>query len=174
MFGLQAHRRVQPLLYRAAAKQRADRDFSLCITFLLFVVVPCAICTETFKKSRITREDYYQDLADIPNRCSITFHSTRSHSAIQSNGSSIVPFIGTPLVRDSQLLLLRLYYSIDYPVKYFIVVVSEKAWDMTLGALGYQLQHLKEYGQNVVVITCQHPPAVAEGWNASKHHLTSA
>lgn len=34
---------------------------------------------------------------------------------------------GTSIVRDSQLLALRLLYSIDYPVKYFILVVPRQA-----------------------------------------------
>uniref|UniRef100_A0A383WN37 Uncharacterized protein n=1 Tax=Tetradesmus obliquus TaxID=3088 RepID=A0A383WN37_TETOB len=30
----------------------------------------------------------------------------------------------------------------------------------------YELEHLKEYATNVVIITCTNPPSVAEGWNA--------
>lgn len=176
MFCLGARPRIQTLL-RAAAEQTlpfqgVNRNISVCTTLLLLLLVPCSICDDGItNKTRVTREDYYQDVADIPNICAITFKSTRNdHASMPSNGSAVVPFIGTPLVRDAQLLLLRLYYSIDYFVKYFIVVVSEKAWEVTLGGLGYELQHLKEYGRNVVVITCQHPPAVVEGWNASKSY----
>uniref|UniRef100_A0A383VVC8 Glycosyltransferase 2-like domain-containing protein n=2 Tax=Tetradesmus obliquus TaxID=3088 RepID=A0A383VVC8_TETOB len=34
------------------------------------------------------------------------------------------------------------------------------------GAIWYEVQHLKEYADNVVIITCEHTPSVAEGWNA--------
>jgi hypothetical protein len=34
---------------------------------------------------------------------------------------------GTSLVRDSQLLALRLFYSADFPVKNFILVVPRAA-----------------------------------------------
>ncbi|WIA34956.1 hypothetical protein OEZ86_013237 [Tetradesmus obliquus] len=30
----------------------------------------------------------------------------------------------------------------------------------------YELEHLKDYAENVVIITCTDPPSVAEGWNA--------
>ncbi|WIA14795.1 hypothetical protein OEZ85_003279 [Tetradesmus obliquus] len=93
-----------------------------------------------------------------------------SNSNTLSPGS-YVPFIGTSVVRDGQLLLERLYYSLDYPVRYFIVVVSERTWASRrrVGALGYELQHMHDYADNVVIVTCAHAPAVTEGWNAVFH-----
>ncbi|WIA34946.1 hypothetical protein OEZ86_013227 [Tetradesmus obliquus] len=34
------------------------------------------------------------------------------------------------------------------------------------GGMWYELEHLKDYAENVVIITCTDPPSVAEGWNA--------
>lgn len=69
--------------------------------------------------------------------------------------------------RDPQQLVLRLYYStLDYSVKYFVVVVPERALSPPHGAIWYEVQHLKEYADNAVIVTCERTPSVAEGWNA--------
>jgi hypothetical protein len=78
-----------------------------------------------------------------------------------------MPFIGTSIARDSQLLVLRLFYSsLDFPVKHFVVVVPERAMNPPHGGMWHELEHLKDYANNVVILTCAHPPSVAEGWNA--------
>jgi hypothetical protein len=80
-----------------------------------------------------------------------------------------IPFIGTSIGRDPQQLVLRLFYSTrDYPVKHFIVVVPEKALSPPHAAIWYELEHLKEYADNVVIIACKRTPSVAEGWNAGE------
>lgn len=37
----------------------------------------------------------------------------------------------------------------------------------------HEVQHFKDYGTNIIIIACQHPPSVAEGWNAVFHALSA-
>ncbi|KAF6252391.1 hypothetical protein COO60DRAFT_1553242 [Scenedesmus sp. NREL 46B-D3] len=112
----------------------------------------------------VTYAHYYADDNARANPCKVVHNVTKPGL---SNSTGYVPFIGTSISRDSQLLILRLYHSLqDYPVKQFVVVVPERALSPPQGAMWYQLQHLKEYGDNVMIISCVHAPSVAEGWNA--------
>jgi hypothetical protein len=116
----------------------------------------------------ITYARYYHDANARANVCKIA-HSSSSRT-IDSNSTGYVPFIGTSIARDSQLLVLRLFYSsLDFPVKHFVVVVPERAMNPPRGGMWYELEHLKDYAKNVVIITCTDPPSVAEGWNAGGH-----
>lgn len=110
----------------------------------------------------VTYAHYYRDERTRPSACRIAHKPNRPF-----NGSSgYVPFIGTSIGLDPQHLSLRLYYStLDYPVKYFVVVIPERALLPPHGAW-YEVQHLKEYADNVVIVTCADTPSVAEGWNA--------
>lgn len=111
----------------------------------------------------ITYAHHYPSDSVRPNVCKIAHKPDRP-----LNGTSgYVPFIGTSIGRDPQQLVLRLYYStLDYPVKYFVVVIPERAMSPPHGAIWYEVQHLKDYAQNAVIITCSRTPSVAEGWNA--------
>jgi hypothetical protein len=115
----------------------------------------------------ITYAHYYPSADARPNTCKIV-HTAQKEQ--YSNIKDYVPFIGTSIVRDSQLLVLRLFYSsLDFPVKHFVVVVPEMAMNPPRGGMWYELEHLKDYAENVVIITCTDPPSVAEGWNAGGH-----
>ncbi|WIA35977.1 hypothetical protein OEZ86_004357 [Tetradesmus obliquus] len=117
----------------------------------------------THRDPPVTYAHYYRYENTRPNICKI------AHRAVRPlNGTSgYVPFIGTSIGRDPQQLVLRLYYStLEYPVKNFVVVIPERALSPPHGAIWYEVQHLKEYADNVVIITCTHTPSVAEGWNA--------
>lgn len=117
----------------------------------------------------ITYEHYYRSESNRANLCKIHH---KPQSAL-NGASGYVPFIGTSMGRDPQLLVLRLYYStVDYPVKYFVVVVPERALSPPHGAIWYEVQHLKEYAVNVVIVTCARTPTVAEGWNAGEPKAT--
>lgn len=37
--------------------------------------------------------------------------------------------------------------------------------------LRYEIKHFREYGSNILIIACKHPPSVTEGWNAVFHAL---
>jgi len=37
--------------------------------------------------------------------------------------------------------------------------------------MAYELRHLKQYGSNIIIVACEHPPSVTEGWNAVFHIL---
>jgi hypothetical protein len=115
----------------------------------------------------ITYAHYYADDNARANPCKVVHNVTKPNLANSTTG--YIPFIGTSISRDSQLLVLRLYHSMkDYPVKQFVVVVPERALSPPQNAMWYQLQHLKEYGDNVMIIACAHAPSVAEGWNAGE------
>ncbi|KAF6251793.1 hypothetical protein COO60DRAFT_1557243 [Scenedesmus sp. NREL 46B-D3] len=112
----------------------------------------------------ITYAHHYPDAEARPNTCKIVHNN---NSKQYNNSTGYVPFIGTSIVRDSQLLVLRLFYSsLDFPVKHFVVVVPERAMNPPHGGMWYELQHLKDYAEHVVIITCVESPSVAEGWNA--------
>lgn len=119
----------------------------------------------------ITHSHHYRSDSTRPNVCKIAY---KANSTL--NGTSgYVPFIGTSIGRDPQQLVLRLYYStLHYPVKYFVVVIPERAMSPPHGAIWYEVQHLKEYADNVVIITCEHTPSVAEGWNAGESSAPAA
>jgi hypothetical protein len=142
----------------------ASKNAALLFTvgFLFFVSYTDA----SQSQEPITYAHYYLNADTRPNTCKI-FHNTSKKQ--YSNNTNYVPFIGTSIARDSQLLVLRLFYSsLDFPVKYFVVVVPERALEPPRGGMWYELEHLKDYAENVVIITCTNPPSVAEGWNAGK------
>lgn len=94
-----------------------------------------------------TYASYYKSDSQRPNVCKVAHQSppTKEGVAVNFTGHNhYIPFIGTSLVRDSQLLLLRLYYSIDYPVKNFLLVVSERTYNGH-NAMSYQIKHMKEF-----------------------------
>lgn len=35
----------------------------------------------------------------------------------------------------------------------------------------YEIRHLKDHAENLLLIACDHPPSVSEGWNAVFHAL---
>jgi hypothetical protein len=106
-----------------------------------------------------------------PNSCKVVHDavaaSNRSH--VLPGTSGYVPFIGTCVGRDPQQHVLRLYYSAkDYPVKRFILVVPERSLSPPHAAIWYEVEHLKQYVDNAVIIACTSTPSVAEGWNAGR------
>jgi hypothetical protein len=140
---------------------------------LLYSVIlqsPSALSQPLKLDEPITYSHYYNDESTRPNACKIALKAGRP-----LNGTSgYVPFIGTSIGRDPQQLVLRLYYStLDYPVKHFVVVIPERALSPPHGAIWYEMEHLKEYAENVVIVTCSHTPSVAEGWNAGKFQHSS-
>lgn len=133
---------------------------------------PSAGCQPLKLDEPVTYAHHYTDDNARPNPCKVVHNVTKPGL---SNSTGYVPFIGTSISRDSQLLVTRLYHSTkDYPVKQFVVVVPERALSPPQGAMWYQLQHLKEYGDNVMIIACAHAPSVAEGWNAGERLQTLA
>lgn len=133
----------------------------LLIPFVLRAFV--AYCQPVQHEDPITHRNYYPDESTRPNACKVAHKPVRA-----LNGTAgYVPFIGTGVSRDPQSLILRLYYSTkDYPVKYFIVVIPERTLSPPHGAIWYEVEHLKQYADNVVIISCAQTPSVAEGWNA--------
>jgi hypothetical protein len=76
-----------------------------------------------------------------------------------------IPFLGTSVTSDRQLLLLRLLHSIDYPVKHLIVVAQDPK--MHKGSLiKAEIEHAQQFVRNIVLIYCDTQPAVTEAWNA--------
>lgn len=137
---------------------------------VLALFLPEFICQPQHEP--ITYAHHYPDADARPNVCKIA-HSTNSR--LTSNSTEYVPFVGTSIARDSQLLVLRLFYSsLDFPIKHFVVVVPERALSPPRGGMWYELEHLKDYAEIVVIITCTNPPSVAEGWNAGEKHNSSA
>jgi hypothetical protein len=116
----------------------------------------------------ITYAHHYPSDHVRPNTCKIAHNAVSPNSSL--NGTSgYVPFIGTSIGRDPQQLVLQLYYSTrDYPVKHFVVVAPENAMSPPHGAIWYELEHLKHYADNVVIVACSRTPSVAGGWNAGK------
>jgi hypothetical protein len=140
---------------------------------LLHVLVqqaPLAFCQPLRLDEPITYAHYYPSDHVRPNTCNIAHNAVAAGSSLNSdNPAGYIPFIGTSVSRDPQQLVLRLYYSTrGYPVKYFIVVAPEKAMQPPHGALWYELEHLKQYADNVVIIACTRAPSVSEGWNAGE------
>lgn len=135
----------------------------LALLYLFVLNAFSAQCQPLRSDEPVTYANYYREESTRPNACKIAYQASRS-----LNGTSgYVPFIGTSIGRDPQQLVLRLYYStLDYPVKHFVVVVPERALSPPHGAIWYEMEHLKEYGENIVIISCSHTPSVAEGWNA--------
>jgi hypothetical protein len=132
---------------------------------------PAAYCRQHISirtDEPITYAHHYPSDHVRPNTCSIAHNAVAADSSL--NGTSgYIPFIGTSIGRDPQQLVLRLFYSTrDYPVKYFIVVVPEKALSPPHAAIWYELEHLKQYADNAVIIACKRTPSVAEGWNAGE------
>jgi hypothetical protein len=140
---------------------------------LLLLYALSAVCQPLKTDEPVTYSHYYADELARPNPCKVVHNATKpdlNNSTGLGNNTGYVPFVGTSVSRDSQLLILRLYHSTrDYPVKQFVVVVPERALEPPQGAIWYQLQHLKEYGDNVMIVACPHAPSVAEGWNAGGH-----
>jgi hypothetical protein len=133
------------------------------------LLAQCQANVESKPNERITNTNYYPDGSTQPNSCKIAHKAAAAGSrAIDPNSTAgYVPFIGTSVGRDPQQLILRLYYSTsDFPVKNFIVVFPEKSLSPPHGAIWYEVEHLKQYADNVVIITCTHAPSVAEAWNA--------
>lgn len=110
----------------------------------------------------ITYSSYYSNDAERPNVCRL-IHSGRAPPALTPG--AYVPFVGTSAILDSQLFLLRLFYSADFPVKHFIVVVAKEVLTART-PLGYEVRHLQTHGANVNVVACDSHPTCAEGWNA--------
>jgi hypothetical protein len=136
----------------------------LVLQILLLLHALTALCQPLKLDEPITYAHHYADENARPNPCKVVHNVTKPGLG---NNTAYVPFVGTSISRDSQLLVLRLYHSTrDYPVKQFVVVVPERALSPPQGAVWYQLQNLKDYGDNVMIIACQHAPSVAEGWNA--------
>lgn len=146
----------------------SSRIAVLAVLFLL-QLAHSALCQPLKTSEPITYSHYYAGDNTRPNPCKVVHNVTKPSLANSTNTTGYVPFVGTSISRDSQLLVLRLYHSTrDFPVKRFVVVVPERALNPPAGAMWYQLQHLKEYGDNIVIIACQHAPSVAEGWNAGE------
>jgi hypothetical protein len=126
-----------------------------------------AACQPLKLDEPLTYANYYTDENARANPCKVVHNVT--NPSLGNSTTGYIPFIGTSISRDSQLLVLRLYHSTrDYPVKQFVVVVPERALSPPQNAIWYQLQHLKDYGDNVMIIACAHAPSVAEGWNAGQ------
>jgi hypothetical protein len=131
--------------------------------------------TDPKPKERITYANYYPYGNTQPNSCKIAHNAAAAAVAgnramVFNSTAGYVPFIGTSAGRDPQQLILRLYYSTrDYPVQHFIVVVPEKSLSPPHAAIWYEVEHLKQYADNVAIITCTRTPSVAEGWNAGGH-----
>lgn len=95
--------------------------------------------------------------------------SAGNRSFVIEGTSSFVPFIGISIGRNPKQLVLRLYYSTrDCPMKHFIIDVPESSLGPPHAAIWYEVEHLKPYADNVVIITCTSTPAVAEGWHAGR------
>lgn len=144
----------------------------LLLLLALWRHAPAAYCGQDVRLDEpITYAHHYPDEHMRPNTCKIA-HNAAAAGTSMNGTSGYVPFIGTSIGRDPQQLVLRLYYSTrDCPVKHFIVVVPEKAMSPPHGAIWYELEHLKQYADNVVIIACTRAPAVAEGWNAGERWL---
>jgi hypothetical protein len=145
----------------------------ICTLLLLAVLLhaPVVYCQPLKLDEPVTYAHYYPDERVRPNSCQIAHRGNAADSLTGTSG--YVPFIGTSVGRDSQQLILRLYYSTkDYPVKHFILVVPEKAMRPPHGAIWYQVEHLKQYASNVVIIACKRAPSVSEGWNAGESGIT--
>jgi hypothetical protein len=160
----------------AAGAIGAVRRTSWLLLLLLHVLLqqtPLALSQPLKLDEPITYAHHYRSDHARPNSCNIAHNAVAAGSSLDLNGTAgYVPFVGTSVGRDPQQLVMRLYYSTrDYPVKYFIVVVPASAMHPPHGALWYELEHLKQYADNVVIITCTHTPSVAEGWNAGEGHM---
>lgn len=88
-------------------------------------------------------------------------NSPVGYSFRRSTASGIIPVLGVGVVDDSELYLLRLFYSIDYPVKHKIVVVGGQE-----GNVVAQVGHILNNFENVTSIQCTQLIGVSEGWNA--------
>jgi hypothetical protein len=147
------------------------------LVLLQAVVLLSLFAQPSSAAERITYTNYYPNEKMRSNSCKII------HDAVAaSNRSDIlpgtsgyyVPFIGTSIGRDPQQLVLRLHYSTrDYPVKRFIIVVPERSLRPPHAAIWYEVEHLKRYADNAVIIACTRAPTVAEGWNAGKGAIVS-
>jgi hypothetical protein len=141
----------------------------LLLLILLLQGAPAAMCQPPKVDEPISYEHYHADDNVRANPCKVV-HNVTAPAVGAVAGTGYIPFVGTSIAHDSQLLLLRLYNSLrDFPVEQFIVLVPERALDPPQGAIWYQLQHLKEYGDNVMIIACRHAASVADGWNAGDH-----
>ncbi|KAF6253653.1 hypothetical protein COO60DRAFT_1545930, partial [Scenedesmus sp. NREL 46B-D3] len=143
-FSLQCQALQRLLLQITRLRRRMMITNKAAFIFVLALFLPEFICQPQHEP--ITYAHHYPDADARPNVCKIA-HSTNT--------------------RDSQLLVLRLFYSsLGFPIKHFVVVVPERALSPPRGGMWYELEHLKDYAENVVIITCTNPPSVAEGWNA--------
>jgi hypothetical protein len=129
------------------------------LPLVLAVLVMC--CSQTFSKTE-QFQSYYMNEDDRPNPCSIAF---RSQFTSEIKDKEYIPFLGTSITYDQQLLLLRLLHSIDYPVKR-LIVVAQRPSKHNNTMLKAELAHARQYIRNIVLIYCDSHPAVSEAWNA--------
>lgn len=97
-------------------------------------------------------------------------HSTMCRKAFVSasrsvtTGTDYIPFLGTSVISDQQLYMLRLLHSIDYPVKNLVIVVQDPAIHNN-NIIRAELEHAQQFLHNIVLVYCDTQPSVTESWN---------
>lgn len=91
------------------------------------------------------------------NKCTVIHNGS---ARVTKSGSAGIPVLGLPVLSDPELYLLRLLYSIDFPIRN-ILVVYQPGDAMLDGEIRHIIRHLP----HVSIVSCTQMLGCSEAWN---------